>query len=813
MRNQIARVLCFMLLLNALFGGGMWVTPASAADIGSLSSVADSVYDPVTVFNKDFTQAFEGQSASQLGFDYSTLSAGEGSANVEVDPVTNEKALHLSVKGAGSGVEFQISKTFSETLTGTISTEITFMQKGTTKMKDRILLFSPPGGGATNLINAGLDASKGIVYFPDTAPTDLATPYNLNQWYTMRIELNTVTKKFSIWVDGKLIKARQNTNNVNDLKKISIATPAATGDLYVRGIKVTRIPFNPYPKAPLVTSVVGRNTKIAFFSESYTWASKYRWRIKEKGQADWLNFSATANYTENAFSSNIIPGPSASSYYDPIQKKSVPLTNGKTYVIGFSVVTRDELNKIDYEGEIFEFEGTPYASTPLSTPDSSVIGTVTAYSNYNANQWSINSGMNIGDLTFADKTIRFTSIPAKYTSMDWIRTTQADTMTYPNAADGTAFPDIADFTVKDDATVYVAVDILETTLPLFLSDWTDTGDTIQMSDAATAYLFKIYKKDFASGKKVTMGYNNYMDFKAGKNAGYFVMVKRTAIGLTLDPIKEWVNSPSYSLTGSISDNVYSKNVTLSVYQNQSVVSLYKDFLPNNKFKVNLSLLPGANLIEVYAARDNSTLSEKSTAVINYDVISPDIRISTPPATVKDAVYTIQGSVSKSAKLTVKHNGIKVADSVVKAAYEPFSYPLNLAEGSNQVEISSVDLAGNVRTVNYLISYMFWAGQAATYDLNGNLSSALSPSKDILAQRKVTNSSASAKQITLWFVLYDGNNSMLNYSSVIADFEPGETKTLITGFTLPTNVTGYHMKAFIWDSLNGMKPLSDEVQLQ
>lgn len=825
MRNQIPRILCFALLLNVLIGGGLWIEPAPAAAEDGELSVVDTTYDPVTILNKDFTQALENQTALQLGFDYNTITSGTKSAVIEIDPVSNQKALHLSASdvttASGGNNEFQISKTFSEALTGTITTEITFMQTGTAKQRDRILQFFP-SVGTSYMIGTGVDSSNGgIVYFQATAPSSSWATYNLNQWHTLRVDINTVTQRYSMYLDGTLIYARQKLNTVTkyDLKKLVIATPSGTGDLWVRGVKVTRTPFNPKPKAPTLIRVTGRNGKIAWMSEHYSYASRYRIRIKEKGQTEWLNITSSVNYkdyTTVGAGGALTPNSDISSYYDTTLKKSVGLTNGKTYILGLSVVTRDEAGVYnsgvakDFESEITEFEGTPSATTPIQTPSTSIFDTITAYANYNASQWSLNSGLNIGDLVFADKAIKFTEIPDKYGGMEWLRTTQADTMKYPQAADGTVQAQIIGFQVRDKASVYVAMDANETP-PTWLSDWTDTGDVIKMGDTTTNYSFKIYEKEFASGEQVMLGYNDYTNYVAGKNAGYFVMAQRVPLSLTLDPVKEWVNTASYSVTGSVYEDVDASGVTLSVYQNQHYIPVGK--LANKNFKVDLTLLPGANYIEVYAMRSNSALSDKVTATINYDTVVPEIRIATPPTTVKENVYTLQGSLSKAANLTIKLNGVKIADSVAMAVYEPFSYSLTLAEGANSIEVSSIDQAGNVKAVSYQINYVFWAGQAATYDFSGNPLNNVTASTDILAQRQVTNTTATTKRITLWFVLYNGSNTMIDYASVIADFEPGEMRTLSAGFALPEKVTGYYVKAFIWDSLDGMNPLSDEFIVQ
>jgi hypothetical protein len=190
-----------------------------------------------------------------------------------------------------------------------------------------------------------------------------------------------------------------------------------------------------------------------------------------------------------------------------------------------------------------------------------------------------------------------------------------------------------------------------------------------------------------------------------------------------------------------------------------------------------------------------------------------LNMAAPPSSVTDSVYTLQGSVNEESQITIKNNGVTLYDSVAASVYQPFSYSIQLSEGNNQIEVSAVDLAGNVSTTDYLVAYTFWAVQPDYYDLSGNRVNALAPSADVIAQKQITNSTSNAKQVELIVVLYDANHTMVDYSSVIADFEAGETRTLKAGLTLPAQVNGYKLKAFIWDSLGGMKPLSGESLLQ
>jgi hypothetical protein len=793
LRIQIQRLLCFMLLLNGLFGGFVFIEKASAAES------AETV-----LIDRDFSKVAEGTSASKLDFTPMPLPQGSGTAVVEVEPLTNQKALHLHVEDAGTSA-FKIGKTFTDKLVGYVTSEITFMQPsaGNVAKKDNSLLYLTDSSAVNTSVDVGLSTTRGVTVFVNAAPVDLATGYELDKWYTLKVVHYTYTKKANIYLNGTLIVSRRDVNGAFDVQRIMLGTPKGNGDLYVGSLKVTYKPGSDAPNldAPDIKYTISKNNEIAIDWVPDAAAWRYRLYTKRNiNDTPYLAQSYNGNPGKIPFDEN-----SVKNEWDWTLNKAVPITNGQKYYVGVAAYFKNMKTNVEVVSpNIAWVEATPLSIIPIASESSNVITNLNVDETYYAKAWSVQSGIHVGDMPLAEKTYKITELPSQYESMDWVRPSGKSQNQSPSNSSNR----LASFNVRDHASVYVAMDE-RAAAPTWLtaaSGWTATNDKIKLSDGLVGYSLKIYKKDFFANSLVTMGLNPVLaDVTSGKNIGYFVLAQRTSVGLKADPIPSWANKSEYSVTGSVYENVYTSSVTLSVYQNKSLV--FNSKLNENNFKVDLSLTPGSNLIEVFAARGTSTLSDKVSATINYDTVSPELHISVPPTTVNNAVYTLQGFLGKSANLSVKLNGALIADSVAKAAFEPFSYPLTLSEGSNVIEVSSVDAAGNVSSANYSINYVFWAGQAATYDLNGNQLNAITASKDIVAQRQVTNTTSTAKQMMLVFVLYDQNHSMVDFSGVMADFEPGEAKTLSTGFTLPAQVSGYYVKAFIWDNLGGMSPLS------
>lgn len=91
--------------------------------------------------------------------------------------------------------------------------------------------------------------------------------------------------------------------------------------------------------------------------------------------------------------------------------------------------------------------------------------------------------------------------------------------------------DLCTFTTGADTTIYIAVDErVVSVLPEWLSDWTKTEDTLTASSDLT---FVLYKKNFKSGEKVTLGKNG----GNGNNTNYLIFAKNIEVVLNGKLIK------------------------------------------------------------------------------------------------------------------------------------------------------------------------------------------------------------------------------------------------------------------------------------
>lgn len=99
------------------------------------------------------------------------------------------------------------------------------------------------------------------------------------------------------------------------------------------------------------------------------------------------------------------------------------------------------------------------------------------------------------------------------------------------------------------------------------------------------------------------------------------------------------------------------------------------------------------------------------------------------------------------------------------------------------------------------------------DWNGNKLSALTPGINATAKVEVTNNTAEKRSFVVICALYDANQRLVTFTSASVTAHAGQKRTFNTGFKVPQNLSGYHAKAFIWDSLITMKPLSNSISIQ
>ncbi|HHV98009.1 MAG TPA: hypothetical protein GXX36_00290 [Clostridiaceae bacterium] len=99
------------------------------------------------------------------------------------------------------------------------------------------------------------------------------------------------------------------------------------------------------------------------------------------------------------------------------------------------------------------------------------------------------------------------------------------------------------------------------------------------------------------------------------------------------------------------------------------------------------------------------------------------------------------------------------------------------------------------------------------DAAGNTLTKLVPSADLRASVSITNNGEAERDACLIVALYSADNSVKNISYIEGKVGAGQTYNFNAGFKLPADVTGHYVKVFVWDSISGMRPLSNAVTFE
>jgi pectin methylesterase-like acyl-CoA thioesterase len=190
----------------------------------------------------------------------------------------------------------------------------------------------------------------------------------------------------------------------------------------------------------------------------------------------------------------------------------------------------------------------------------------------------------------------------------------------------------------------------------------------------------------------------------------------------------------------------------------------------------------------------------------------------PAGQVFSAVLPLSGAVDKQSVLTISNNGVPVKLDGEKTSLSlskngAFNVTLILVPGVNDIEIKAVDTYGNEATKKYHVTYTYKAANLAFYDANGQAVTELAAGKDIVVKAQVENYIATTKDTVMVLGLYDEHNNLMKFVYTAETLSNGETEQFAARIKLPDDVSGYTVKAFLWDSFMDMNPVSDVTVLK
>jgi hypothetical protein len=163
----------------------------------------------------------------------------------------------------------------------------------------------------------------------------------------------------------------------------------------------------------------------------------------------------------------------------------------------------------------------------------------------------------------------------------------------------------------------------------------------------------------------------------------------------------------------------------------------------------------------------------------------------------EAVDNLDGDVTNRIKVT------GTVDTSIIGRYT-LSYDVSDYDGN---AAQTVTRTVNVTGDEYTVSNPSFKGT------DGSKLTVLPQKGLVTASADIRNNTSKAKTITLAVVLYDKKGEVVNLSGVTKALPSGSKETIIGGFMMPGNNSGYYVEVFVADSLTGLKPLSNIARLQ
>jgi glucose/arabinose dehydrogenase len=139
--------------------------------------------------------------------------------------------------------------------------------------------------------------------------------------------------------------------------------------------------------------------------------------------------------------------------------------------------------------------------TGCGVPPAITVSNLLVSDGANSGNWSIQSNLQAGNLSYGDRTFTFTAVPAVVAGGSWIRTANTSKAYTGNP--------LATFAISAAADVYLALDN-RSPLPSWVdSSWVDTGADLTMAESSTVSRgFSLFRKRFNAGTVSLGPWNN-----------------------------------------------------------------------------------------------------------------------------------------------------------------------------------------------------------------------------------------------------------------------------------------------------------------
>ncbi|WP_407869033.1 polysaccharide lyase family 8 super-sandwich domain-containing protein [Paenibacillus sp. P36] len=255
---------------------------ATSAPISTLFNI------PAYAINENFDDMPRGELNGQRGW-IATVPTGTigGEVSVKEDSATGAKVV-LKKESTGDPV---VSHAFSVPAGAYVTAEVTVSASNSEYKTVLDVRDSVAGKRAVNII---MQSGK-IWGYSGSIKVDLLNPIEFNRTYRLKAVINTVTKKFDMYVDDQLLGSNWSYREspVNNLDTVMFALAGTTSAMTLDDIKISYV-----PAAPANLAVAERNgTGIKLTWNSVTGATGYRLYRSQNPTAGFTQVAEVASGT------------------------------------------------------------------------------------------------------------------------------------------------------------------------------------------------------------------------------------------------------------------------------------------------------------------------------------------------------------------------------------------------------------------------------------------------------------------------------------------------------------------------------------
>jgi hypothetical protein len=221
-----------------------------------------------------------------------------------------------------------------------------------------------------------------------------------------------------------------------------------------------------------------------------------------------------------------------------------------------------------------------------------------------------------------------------------------------------------------------------------------------------------------------------------------------------------------------------------------------------------------SIVYAYAKANGSVVP-----VPTGDLAPPEVSIKCNDTYVKGESYTIETISNEVGNVTIEVNGkIINTSSLLKdgSAYKYLYTIPSVNEDNLTIFVTVKDDSNNTATA-YAYSKVKGGNEEPQYkgktifvlDQNGKELTKLTGNSTVLIKGQIENTEGKLSNYTLIGALYNSDNRIISVVSTNKQIEANKSAEITASIVIPGEISGYKLKVFLWDALEGTVAYTDE----